>query len=236
MSISIIIPVHNEISRLEDCVKNVEKQLGRRDFEILLMEDASTDGTADLAADLAKGDKRIKHIHSNIKMGKGNAIKRGFQLATGRILAFLDSDESTDTSYLPLLIETAEKHGIAIGSRYMRGSKAKRIFKRNVISRVYNLLLAILFSSKIKDHQCGFKAFKKEIAYKLIKECRNDRWSFDTEMLLLAQRQKYPVTEIPVLWDEHPDTTNIHVVRDSIRFIIDIIKLRVRFWTQGSTA
>ena len=119
----------------------------------------------------------------------------------------MDVDLATNIKHLKDLIEAIENgYDIAIGSRLIEGSKAKRSFERLLYSKVYNFLVRALLKSKIKDHQCGFKAFKKDIVVKLGKEAKDNHWFWDTEILVLAQRKGYKIKEIPVEWTEGKDT------------------------------
>ncbi len=207
MMISIVFPAYNEAERIEKAIKETEKFLKKinYDYEIIVAEDGSTDGTDKIVQRLV--NERIRLFHSDVRLGRGKALMNAFEKAKGEIVISMDVDLATNIKHLKDLIEAIENgYDIAIGSRLIEGSKAKRSFERLLYSKVYNFLVRALLKSKIKDHQCGFKAFKKDIVVKLGKEAKDNHWFWDTEILVLAQRKGYKIKEIPVEWTEGKDT------------------------------
>ncbi|MCD6494022.1 MAG: glycosyltransferase family 2 protein [Archaeoglobaceae archaeon] len=207
MMISIVFPAYNEAERIEKAIKETEKFLKEinYDYEIIVAEDGSTDGTDKIVQELV--NDKIRLFHSDVRLGRGKALMNAFEKAKGEIVISMDVDLATNIKHLKELIEAIENgYDIAIGSRLIEGSKAKRSFERLLYSKVYNFLVRALLKSKIKDHQCGFKAFKKDIVVKLGKEAKDNHWFWDTEILVLAQRKGYKIKEIPVEWIEGKDT------------------------------
>ena len=207
MMISIVFPAYNEAERIEKAIKETEKFLKKinYDYEIIVAEDGSTDGTDKVVQELV--NDKIRLFHSDVRLGRGKALMNAFEKAKGEIVISMDVDLATNIKHLKDLIEAIENgYDIAIGSRLIEGSKAKRSFERLLYSKVYNFLVRALLKSKIKDHQCGFKAFKKDIVVKLGKEAKDNHWFWDTEILVLAQRKGYKIKEIPVEWTEGKDT------------------------------
>lgn len=207
MMISIVFPAYNEAERIEKAIKETEKFLKKinYDYEIVVAEDGSTDGTDKIVQKLV--NDKIRLFHSDVRLGRGKALMNAFEKAKGEIVISMDVDLATNIKHLKDLIEAIENgYDIAIGSRLIEGSKAKRSFERLLYSKVYNFLVRALLKSKIKDHQCGFKAFKKDIVVKLGKEAKDNHWFWDTEILVLAQRKGYKIKEIPVEWTEGKDT------------------------------
>ena len=207
MMISIVFPAYNEAERIEKAIKETEKFLKEinYDYEIIVAEDGSTDGTDKIVQELV--NDKIRLFHSDVRLGRGKALMNAFEKAKGEIVISMDVDLATNIKHLKELIEAIENgYDIAIGSRLIEGSKAKRSFERLLYSKVYNFLVRALLKSKIKDHQCGFKAFKKDIVVKLGKEAKDNHWFWDTEILVLAQRKGYKIKEIPVEWTEGKDT------------------------------
>lgn len=207
MMISIVFPAYNEAERIEKAIKETEKFLKKinYDYEIIVAEDGSTDGTDKIVQKLV--NDKIRLFHSDVRLGRGKALMNAFEKAKGEIVISMDVDLATNIKHLKDLIEAIENgYDIAIGSRLIEGSKAKRSFERLLYSKVYNFLVRALLKSKIKDHQCGFKAFKKDIVVKLGKEAKDNHWFWDTEILVLAQRKGYKIKEIPVEWTEGKDT------------------------------
>jgi len=119
-------------------------------------------------------------------------------------------------TYLPDIINSVANEGydIAIGSRRMKNSKAKRDFRRLLPSIIYNWLVRFVLNSKVHDHQCGFKAFKKDRITSILNEVSDNHWFWDTEVLVRAQRKGYKIKEIPVEWKESV-STKVNVIMDA---------------------
>jgi len=230
MHISLVIPAYNEAKNIKNCVENVEQVLKELDYihEIIITEDGSIDGTDVIVSKLVSKNKKIRHLHSDLRRGKGKAIKDAFRVATGNILIFLDADLSTDVSRLPSLIKGIKNGAdICIGSRHLKSSKIERSFLRSMFSKSYNLLVRILFKTKIKDFQCGFKAFKRDLLPFLIMTKSND-FFWDTEILLLAERMRLKISQIPIEWKERKKS-KINLIKNPLKICYELFKLRLNF-------
>jgi putative flippase GtrA len=124
------------------------------------------------------------------------------------VLCYMDVDLSTDLrALLPLVAPLLSGHSdIAIGSRLTRGAKVVRGPKRELVSRSYNALLRLTLDARFSDAQCGFKAVRADVARRLVPEVRDEAWFFDTELLVLAQREGLRIHEVPVDWVDDPDS------------------------------
>ncbi|MDD2655116.1 MAG: glycosyltransferase family 2 protein [Candidatus ainarchaeum sp.] len=201
--LSVIIPAHNEEKRLEPTVRALEKELGRmgKDYEIIIAEDGSSDHTLSIARHLE--NERIRVLHSDARLGKGKAVQDAALSARGGIIAFMDADLAADLSGLPALVGSVENGApIAIGSRYVPGSATRRKFLRGLYSRAFNLAVSLLWNSRVKDHQCGFKAFRGSAVLPWIREVQSKSWFWDAEFLVRAQEKGIPIAEIPIRWNE----------------------------------
>jgi len=217
-SVSIVLPAFNEAKRLKKTVTAIYKKMKklRPKFEILLAEDGSTDGTDKIASELSRIYKNVKHFHSDERLGRGCALTKAFKKSKGEIMVYMDVDLATDLDSLLRLIEEIESGAdISTGSRYASGSKSKRAFKRFVASKGFNKLVRILLGSKIMDHQCGFKSFRRKTTIPLLDEIESPHWFWDTEILVKAQKKGLKVTEFPVSWKESKDT--------KVKFTSDIV-------------
>ncbi len=228
VKVSIVLPAYNEARNLEKAVKAVIDTMEKTkyDYEIIIAEDGSTDGTDVIASKLSDG-KKILHLHSKDRLGRGRALERAFRFAKGEVVAFLDVDLSTDMSHLPELIDKALEYGIAIGSRLRKDSVTERPAKRDIPSKVYNFLVRLLLKSKVSDHQCGFKAFKKDIILSIIPSVKDNHWFWDTEVLVIAQKKGFRIYEIPVKWKQGEET-RVNVLKDSIYMFKCLIKMWLR--------
>jgi glycosyltransferase AglD len=208
--VSVVIPVYNDLPALKEAVPLTLKMMDEvfSGFEIIIAEDASTDGSTECAASWQEKDSRVIHLHRDQRLGRGSALSTAALHAKGDIFCYFDVDLATDMSYLPLLIRAiADGADIATGSRLLSDSNITRSLGREVKSRGYNWLVRLILRSRLKDHQCGFKAFKKDKLLSLLPEIKDTHWFWDTEVLVRAQRKGYAIEEIPVIWREGPGTT-----------------------------
>jgi uncharacterized protein (TIRG00374 family) len=195
-------------------------------FEIIIAEDGSTDGTDRIAEQLASELDYVVHIHSDQRLGRGRALTRTFKAAKGEILCYIDVDLATDMIHLEELIKAIRTEGydFATGSRMMPSSDVKRPIKRGLASKGFNFLTRTMLGSKLYDHQCGFKAFKRESLLGLIDSVEDQHWFWDTELLVKAQRSGFKVKEFPVRW-RHGGTTKVDLVKDVIGMGSQIVRL-----------
>jgi hypothetical protein len=227
--ISIVLPAYNEAGRLKKAVNKIEEYMASYNYEIIIAEDGSTNGTARIAAEIARQDPKIKHLHSDKRLGKGRALTRAFEHASGDVLVYMDADLSTDLKHLKQLIDSIaiEGYDVATGSRLMKESKTERPFKRDFASRGYNFLVRLLLGSKLHDHQCGFKAFRRNAILEIVKQVKAKHWFWDTEVLVLAQRMGYRVKEFPVGWRQGIDT-KVRFFRDVLYMFFQLLRLARR--------
>jgi uncharacterized membrane protein YbhN (UPF0104 family) len=228
MKVTIVLPAYNEAKKIEKAVEEVKRWMDETgyDYEIIIAEDGSTDGTDKIASKLAKNDPKVRHLHSDKRLGRGKALSNAFKLAEGDVLVYLDVDLSTDMKHLKELIDAiaVEGYDLATGSRLMKESQADRPFKRDFASRVYNFLVRFMLGSKLKDHQCGFKAFRKDAILKIMENVKDNHWFWDTEVLVLAQRMGYKVKEIPIRWKQSGDT-KVRFTKDVLYMFSQILRM-----------
>lgn len=227
-SVDIVIPVYNE----EDCLRenililhNYLEGTANFSWNIVIANNASTDSTSKIASELSSQFDRIKHVHLPEK-GRGRALRKTFSESNADIACYMDVDFSTNLKYLRLLVEGILcGFDICIGSRLMQGSRVKRRLKRELISRIYNSIIKILFFNRFSDAQCGFKAIRTDVAKKLIPFIKNNNWFFDTELLLLAEHNKYRIFEIPVEWTEDIKT-KVRIFKTVMEDLLGLIRVR----------
>lgn len=209
-SLTIIIPVYNDVKSLQRAIPLSIKYLEEINlpFEIIIAEDASSDGSYELALSYTETEPRIKLSHSHERRGKGGGISDAIKMSTGDIVCFYDVDLATDLSSLPELIKTViEDSDIAIGSRNHPKSHVNRAKSRNITSKLFLFLARMLLGKAVTDYQCGFKAFSKSCINHLLPHTQTSGWTWDSEILALAQKHGYTIKEIPVTWSESSQTT-----------------------------
>ncbi|WKX70619.1 glycosyltransferase [Streptomyces sp. XD-27] len=214
--LDVVIPVHNEETDLERCVRRLHDHLVRTfpyPFRITIADNASTDRTPQVAARLDDQVAEVTAVRLEQK-GRGRALRTVWSLSDAPVLAYMDVDLSTDlNALLPLVAPLISGHSdLAIGSRLSRGSRVVRGPKREFISRAYNLILRGSLAARFSDAQCGFKAIRKDVAERLLPMIEDTGWFFDTEMLVLAERAGLRIHEVPVDWVDDPNSA-VHIVR-----------------------
>jgi len=212
----VVLPAYNQGSFIEDTTKRVIETLASitPDYEVIIAEDGSTDDTYEQALKISKKFKKVIVEHSGERLGRGKALKRAFERSRGEILVYMDVDLATDLKHLHEIVESIDSgYDVATGSRMLHESDAPRNFKRGFASRVYNWMVRTFLRSKLRDHQCGFKAFRRESLMELLVELKDEHWFWDTELLVRAQRSGYRVIEIPVKW-RHGGATTVDFGRD----------------------
>ena len=213
-SVDVVIPVYNEEHVLAESVQKLREFLAANlphSWRIVVADNASTDGTLAVAQRLAEEHGDVSPLHIPQK-GRGRALRAAWLGSEADVLTYMDVDLSTDLAYFPPLVAAIADEGydVAIGSRLKKGAQTSRSFRREFISRCYNVLIRALFFTRFVDAQCGFKAISRRAAQELVPLIENQEWFFDTELLILADKGGYRIKEIPVRWVEDPDT-RVHI-------------------------
>jgi dolichyl-phosphate beta-glucosyltransferase len=240
MTASLIIPAYNERRRIEACVHTVSAWVrtrpGGASWEVILVDDGSTDDTAGLARGFAKEeglDLSVRSL-SGGNRGKGAAIRTGVLASAGDPVLISDTDLSTPLAEWEKLAAQLPTHPIAIGSRALEEElvRKRQAFYRVLLGRAGNRLIQLLAVPGIRDTQCGFKLFRGDVARDLFREARIDRFAWDVEILYLARRHGIPIAEVPVLWFNSPES-KVRVVRDALQTLWDVLRVR---WIHRRTA
>jgi len=232
VEVSVVLPAYNEAETIEQTVEvtltTLEAFLPADAFEVIVAEDGCTDRTPEISARLADEDERVRHVHSDQRLGRGKALEYAFQRAAGDTLAYFDTDLATDMSHLAELIERVHNGDaeFATGSRWIPGNTADRPAKRGIPSKGFNALVRLLLRSELQDHQCGFKAFDRTALFDVLDDVEDDHWFWDTEVLVRAQRSGYTVAEFPVEWTPKGDS-KVDLVRDVLGMGSQIVRT---FW------
>ncbi len=218
LDVTVVLPALNEADIIEQTVKKISQALKTYGctYEIIIAEDGSTDGTDKKADELVQELPYVRHLHGEKRLGRGRALKNSFKQSKGNVLIYMDVDLATDLKHLSQLIDavTVEGYQLATGSRMLSESKVKRTFTRGFASKTYNFMVRIVLGSKVKDHQCGFKAFQREKLLPLLDEVEANHWFWDTETIVRAERKGYKVKEIPVEWNSTRET-KVKLFKDS---------------------
>jgi glycosyltransferase involved in cell wall biosynthesis len=232
-TVDVVIPVLNEAHVLEKSVMTVrsflEANLPHR-WRVVVVDNGSTDGTDRVAESLAQrfDDVAFLHLH---KRGRGRALRHAWTKSTADVVCYTDVDLSTELPALPRIVGAILDDGydLATGSRLMRASRTTRSFKRELISRCYNLMVKAVLRTTFSDAQCGFKAVSRRAVEHVIPHVRDESWFFDTELLTLAEKWGYRIRDVPVEWIEDDDS-RVKIIRTAWDDIKGILRVRWFLW------
>jgi glycosyltransferase involved in cell wall biosynthesis len=230
--VEVALPVFNEEDMLEANTRRLRAYLDESfPFEstIRIVDNASTDGTWDVAVRLANSLPGVSALRLEEK-GKGRAVRAAWSTSSAQIVCYMDVDLSTDLGgLLPLVAPLLSGHSdVSIGSRFANGAHVLRGARREVVSRLYNILLRGALRPHFTDATCGFKAARRETAQTLLPLVRDEQWFFDTEFLVLAERNGFRIHEVPVDWVDDSDS-RVHVAsvaKDDLRGVCRLIRNR----------
>ena len=227
-AVDIVVPVYNEIAALEHNIRRLHAYLSEVfpfTFRITIADNGSTDGTWDAAFGLEREFEEVRAVRLEQK-GRGRALHAVWSESDAQVLAYMDSDLSTDlAALLPLVAPLLSGHSdLAIGTRLSRGARVTRGPKREVISRCYNAILHLVLRARFSDAQCGFKAIRADCARELLPLVHDRAWFFDTELLVLAERAGLRIHEVPVDWVDDPDS-RVDIVSTAIADLRGVARL-----------
>jgi dolichyl-phosphate beta-glucosyltransferase len=229
---SLVIPAYNEGNRVAASIQAVAQWVrsrpGGSEWEVVLVDDGSTDGTAEIARrTAADAGLPLAILGHPVNRGKGAAIRTGVLASRGDPVLVSDTDLSTPLSEWAKLAEALRTHSVAIGSRAIdeRLVRIRQPFYRRVLGKAGNLLVRLFAVRGIADTQCGFKLFRGDIARGLFRDAQVEGFAYDMEILHLAQRRGLEIAEVPVLWFDSPES-KVSVWRHTLPTLRDLLRIR----------
>ncbi len=227
-TVDITIPVYNEQDALPESIRRLHRFLEenlKNPWRITIADNASTDATRSISQLLSQDYSQVSYLYVPHK-GRGRALRAAWMDSTADFVGYMDVDLSTDLRYFPQLIAELEAgYHIAVGSRLSKASQVTRGFKREFISRSYNLLIKSMFFTSFPDAQCGFKALHRRTAAALVPSILNNNWFFDTELLILAAKRGYRIKSVPVKWEDDPNSS-VNVASTATEDVKGLFRLR----------
>lgn len=232
--LSLVIPAYNEgdDDRLPLSLKHVTAFVEAQNYpiEVIIVNNNSTDDTLAIAQAAAERHPYITVLTETVQ-GKGAAVRTGMMQAQGDFLFICDADFSMPIEEVPKFLPPLEKDThIAIASREAPGSR--RIGEpeiRHIMGRVFNFIVKVVAVRGLNDTQCGFKCFRRDVALELFPLQTINGWSFDVELLFIAQRRGFRIDEIPITW-YYKDHSKIKPLRDSLNMFLETLKIRMNDW------
>ena len=230
--LSVVIPAYNEERRLPPSLRRIEAYLrqSKRHSELIVVDDGSTDGTAEAVDTLISEGLHLHMIRHGENKGKGAAVRTGILSATGRLVLFTDADLSTPIEDLERLVDALDAGAdVAIGSRAVDRSliEVRQPFHRETMGRIFNVIVQAVLLPGLKDTQCGFKAFRAEAARELFRDMIATGFDFDPEILYRARRRGMKIAEVAVRWRNNPES-RVSALRDSAGMFVSLFKVRRR--------
>lgn len=241
ISLTVVVPCYNETARLgkmlDEAVEYLENHY-KNDYEILIVDDGSSDDTGAYALEHATKRGLPHHVMRVVTLarnrGKGGAVTHGILHGRGKLLLFADADGATrfsDTKKLAEFVQASQKPAVAVGLRaHMVNTDAvvKRLFIRNLLMYGLHTLVFVFGIRDVRDTQCGFKMFNREAVAGIFPHMHTERWIFDVEILLLAERQNMAMQEVAVSWQEIGGS-KIDLAKDLIQMAVDLVVTRLAY-------
>ena len=227
---SIIIPAYNEGARIGCALERVLGHVRQQgwDAEVIVVNDGSQDNTVAVARRYAEQNSVLKILENPGNRGKGYSVRNGMLHASGQVLLFSDADMSSPIEEAAKLFAAiSEGADVAIGSRWLRTElqTQRQPWHRQVFGRLFNLVVRVMLGLNYSDTQCGLKAFTRGAARKIFARQKIERWGFDPELLVLAEKFGFRVREVPVSW-AHDARSQMNYFRDGVQMLGEMLKIR----------
>lgn len=228
--LSLIIPAYNEALRLCPSLEKILAYLHSRSFtaEVIVVDDGSSDGTGDVARQALEGQATYRVLRNEPNRGKALSVKRGLLEGRGQYLLFSDADLSTPIDEADkLLAELEAGADVAIASRQLPGSKlaVHQPWYREMGGRMFGVLNKTILLPGIPDSQCGFKAFKREAAHRILAHQKLTGWAFDAELMYIARKLGLRIAQVPVTWVNDPNS-KVKMLRDGFKMVGDLLRVK----------
>lgn len=232
--LSLVIPAYNEAApdRLPKSLSDIHAFVQAQNFpiEVIIVNNNSTDATLEIA-EAAAAEYPYVRVITERTQGKGAAVRTGMMQATGEYLFICDADLSMPIEeVLKFLPPNNTSYDIAIASREAPG--ARRVGEpemRHIMGRVFNFIVQVIAVRGLKDTQCGFKCFRREIAQVVFPYQTIDGWAFDVELLFIAQQKGYRIVEVPITWI-YKEQSKIKPFKDSYNMVLETMRIRLNGW------
>lgn len=234
--LSVVIACYQERPHLEQSVRELTATLDAsgRSYELIFLDDASTDGTAAVVAALVAGHANRRAVYHQRNVGRGGTVSEGFRLARGRIVGFLDIDLEVHCRHLPDVLAAIDAGADgATAFRNYRVDWSLDAMVRHVLSRGYRRLFRAMFDVPFADPETGFKFFVRERILPVLASTRDVGWFWDTEIMVLAHQAGLRLVEVPCRFERRSDKkSTVRVGRDVCRYLVALRAFRRRLRAQ----
>ncbi len=231
-SLDVVIPVFNEEKIL---VENIDKlhavltdKCSAYTWQIVIADNASTDRTPEISRCLTERYCQVSYFRIE-RRGRGGALRQAWIKSSADVVGYMDADLSSDLSAFSDLVDGVVESccDIAIGSRFAKGAKViGRSMMRGFISKAYTILFRIVLMTKFQDAQCGFKVLNRRVVKNVLPLIKDNGWFFDTELLVLAEKNGYRIKEVPIQWVDDSDS-KVKILNTVFEDLKGILRLRL---------
>ncbi len=226
MEFSVVIPAYNESKRIKYTLTRIVSYLEykKHNYEIIVVDDGSTDNTSEIVRGF--NNKKIRLIKNNRNMGKGFSVRHGMLAAKKDYILFSDADLSTPIEELEKFVPFIENYEVLIGSRNLKDSdiQIRQPFIRSKLGRAFPFIVNLTLLKDIKDSQCGFKLFRKEVIKPIFEKQTINGFCFDVEILFIAKKLGLGIKEIPIVW-ANSSGSKVRTITDSYLMFRDVLKI-----------
>lgn len=206
MYLSVIIPAYNEEKRIGKTLESVRAYLTKQsyDWEVIVVNDGSSDDVTRYTLH----DPHYKLINNTINQGKAKVVRQGMLAATGDLRLFMDADNATTIENIEKMLPFIPEYQIVIASIGVPGAQkiGHEPFYRRLLGKAGNLWIQLWATPGIHDTQRGFKLFTREAVENIFPKMRTFGWGFDVEILALARKLGYKIKEVPITWNNDPNS------------------------------
>jgi glycosyltransferase involved in cell wall biosynthesis len=233
--LSLIIPIYNEESCLKKSFETIKGYLDdlRKDYEIILVDDGSTDSTASIIEDIVRANPQSRSLASPKNRGKGDAVKRGVLNAAGEYIIFTDADLAVPVHFIGTCLKQLETGApVVIASRHLPESsfKVREGFWRQFLGTIFRKFTQLGLQLRVSDITCGLKGFEKKAAFHIFSRTRIEGWGWDAEIVFLGQKLGCRIGEIPVDW-YHSFDSRVKVVEACVQTLAEILRIAYYYMT-----
>lgn len=231
MRVDIVIPAFNEMDRIEPTLKSYAAAFGGEDARFVVVDDGSSDATANKVRSL-QSEIRLPLIlvMSPVNEGKGAALHRGLLFARpeAQLVFIADADGATPASEFSILLAEARAGiDLTMASRGLGTERVRQHWLRRGMGRIFNRLIRLSLPGGFRDTQCGFKVFSPRAVSAILSRASLPGFAYDIEWIMVCLRQGFIIKEVPVTWN-HIEASRVHIIKDSLRMLRDLIRIRVR--------
>lgn len=225
---SVLIPTYKESKNLPALIKSLENNLSRWEFEVVFIDDDSSNGTAEMVRKLSARHDNLRLLVRPKKMGLGSAYKDGFKVSTGNFIVEMDADLSHNPEELPKLLEELNHADVAVGSRRVPGGRVVGWkWHRRLISLGANLLASLVLGLKVRDATSGFRAYKRSTFDEIASKSTMNGFEFQIEALYIAKKLGFKVVEVPITFTGRKRGESKLRPKDVVNFFKSIFKMRL---------